>query len=79
MFETAQSMELANKEDFQDASALVDNMVNKVSIHASPGHSKMRKSRVVFVVVESILHQDVGLGRFNVTSVTLRVTLLDVR
>ena len=40
MFETAQSLELANKEDFRDASVLMDNMVNKVSKNASPGHSK---------------------------------------
>lgn len=40
MFETTQSMDLANKEDFRDASVLVDNMVNKVSKNASPGHLK---------------------------------------
>ena len=37
-FETAQSMELANKEDFRDVSVPVDT-VNKVGKYASPGQS----------------------------------------
>ena len=38
-FETAQSMELANKEDFRDVSVPVDDTVNKVGKYASPGQS----------------------------------------
>ena len=38
-FETAQSMELANKEDFRDTSVPVDDTVNKVGRYASSGHS----------------------------------------
>ena len=38
-FETAQSMELANKEDFRDTSVPVDDSVNKVGRYASSGHS----------------------------------------
>ena len=38
-FETAQSMELANKEDFRDTNVPVDDTVNKVGRYASSGHS----------------------------------------
>ena len=38
-FETAQSMELANKEDFRDTSVAVDDNVNKVGRYDSSGHS----------------------------------------
>ena len=38
-FETAQSMELANKEDFRHTSVPVDDTVNKVGRYASSGHS----------------------------------------
>ena len=38
-FETAQSMELANKDDFRDTSVPVDDTVNKVGRYASLGHS----------------------------------------
>ena len=38
-FETAQSMELINREDFRDASVPVDDTVNKVGKYVSPGHS----------------------------------------
>ena len=38
-FETAKSMELANREDFRGASVPVDDTVNKVGKYASPGHS----------------------------------------
>ena len=42
-FETAQSMELANKEDFRqlfrDASVPMNDTVNKVGKYGSPGHS----------------------------------------
>ena len=38
-FETAQSMELASKEDFRDTSVPVDDSVNKVGRYASSGHS----------------------------------------
>ena len=38
-FETAQSMELANKEDFRDTSVPVDDTVNKFGRYASSGHS----------------------------------------
>ena len=38
-FETGQSMELANKEDFRDNSVPVDDTVNKVGIYARSGHS----------------------------------------
>ena len=38
-FETAQSMELANKEDFRDTSVPLDDTVNKVGRYASSGHS----------------------------------------
>ena len=37
-FETAQSMKLANKEDFRDTSVPVDNTVNRVARYASSGH-----------------------------------------
>ena len=78
-FETAQSMELANEEDFRqlfrDASVPMDDTVNKVGKYGSPGHSN-EEPWVVFVVVKHILHQDAGPGRFNVASSTLKVTLL---
>ena len=38
-FETAQSIELANKDDFPDTSVPVDDTVNKVGGYASSGHS----------------------------------------
>ena len=38
-FETAQSMELANKEDFRHTNVPVDDTVNKVGRYASSGHS----------------------------------------
>ena len=38
-FETAQSIELANKDDFRDTSVPVDDTVNKVGRYASSGHS----------------------------------------
>ena len=38
-FEIAQSMELANKDDFRDTRVPVDNTVNKVGRYASSGHS----------------------------------------
>ena len=38
-FETAQSMELASKENFRDTSVPVDDTVNKVGRYASSGHS----------------------------------------
>ena len=37
-FETAQSIELANKEDFRDTRVPVDDTVNKASRYASSGH-----------------------------------------
>ena len=42
-------MELANKEDFRDASVPVDDTVNKVGKYASSGHSN--EEAVIFLLL----------------------------
>ena len=74
-FETAQSKELASKKDFRDTSVPVDDTVNKGGKYASPGHSN-EEAVSCFRCGGLILFQGAGPGWFNVTSVTLRVTLL---
>ena len=54
-FETAQSMELANKEDFRDTSVPVDNTIKGRQICQSRAFN-WRPRELFFVVVEGILH-----------------------